>query len=90
MPIEQKLIVQCKSELEGDEAEALCSVACTACGKCALDAAEGVIRMQNGLAVVDYDQNESTGPEAIERCPTGAIVWVERAQAFSAQRSVPA
>ena len=88
MPVEQMLIVQCKSELEGDEAEALCSVACTACGKCALDAAEGVIRMENGLAVVDYNQNERAGPEAIERCPTGAIAWVHRAQVFSDQRSV--
>ncbi|MHC4407901.1 MAG: (Fe-S)-binding protein [Planctomycetota bacterium] len=90
MPIEQKLLVQCRSELEGDGAEALCSVACTACGKCALDAAEGVIRMENGLAVIDYENNERAGPEAIERCPTGAIVWLDKAQVFPANRSVSA
>jgi ferredoxin len=80
MPIEQKLIVQCKSALEGDEIEALCQVACTACGRCAADAAPGLIEMQNGLAVVDYSKNELADPAAIARCPTGAIVWVEGAQ----------
>lgn len=80
MPIDWKLIVQCKSALEGEPAEALCRVACTACGKCALDAAPGVIEMRNGLAVVDYSRNESAGPEAIARCPTGAIAWVEGRQ----------
>jgi Na+-translocating ferredoxin:NAD+ oxidoreductase RNF subunit RnfB len=80
MPVDRKLIVQCKSELEGERAEDLCRVACTACGKCAQDAAEGVVSMANGLAVVDYLQNDRAGPEAIERCPTGAIAWVEGAQ----------
>jgi RnfABCDGE-type electron transport complex B subunit len=80
MPLEQKLIVQCKSALEGDEIEALCQVACNACGRCALDAAPGVIEMKNGLAVVDYDKNDLAGPAAIERCPTGAIVWIEGGQ----------
>jgi len=80
MPVEQKLLVQCKSALEGDEIEALCKVACTACGRCAADAAPGLIEMKNGLAVVDYSKNELADPAAIARCPTGAIVWVEGAQ----------
>ncbi len=80
MPMDQRLIVQCKSLLEGDDAESVCQVACNACGKCALDAAPGAIEMINGLAVVDYDKNDLTGRDAIERCPTGAIVWVEGAQ----------
>jgi electron transport complex protein RnfB len=79
MPITHRLVVQCKSLLEGDEAEDLCKVACTACGKCALDAPD-VIRMENGLAVVDYGKIEQATPAAIERCPTGAIRWVEDAQ----------
>ena len=80
MPMDRRLIVQCKSLLEGDDAESVCQVACNACGKCALDAAPGVIEMIDGLAVVNYDKNESAGRDAIERCPTGAIVWVEGAQ----------
>jgi electron transport complex protein RnfB len=88
MPVEHKLIVQCKSALEGDEAERVCRVACTACGKCALDAAPGLITMKGGLAVVDYARNELAGPGATVRCPTGAIAWVEDRQ--FAPRAAPA
>jgi len=84
MPVEQKLIVQCRSALEGDEIESRCSVACTACGKCAQDAAPGLISIANGLAVIDYEKNDLATPDATTRCPTGAIAWVEGAQ-FIAQ-----
>jgi hypothetical protein len=80
MPLEQHLVVQCKSELEGDEAVGLCSVACNGCGKCALDAEEGLIDIVHGLAVVDYTKDVRATPEATKRCPTGAIVWVDGAQ----------
>jgi Na+-translocating ferredoxin:NAD+ oxidoreductase RNF subunit RnfB len=80
MPLEHKLIVQCKNLLEGDEAEEACKVACTACGRCAADAAPGLIEMVNGLAVIDYGMNELASPDAIARCPTDAIVWVEGPQ----------
>jgi Na+-translocating ferredoxin:NAD+ oxidoreductase RNF subunit RnfB len=83
MPVEQRLLVQCKSALEGDEIEAVCRVACNACGRCAMDAAPGLIEMKDGLAVVDYSKNELAGPEAVTRCPTGAIVWLEGAQQFA-------
>ncbi len=88
MPLDHKLLVQCKSLLEGEVAEALCSVACNACGRCAVDAASGVVEMVNGLAVVDYSKNDLAGPEAIARCPTGAIVWLEGAQFQSAPELV--
>jgi Fe-S-cluster-containing hydrogenase component 2 len=63
-------------------------VACTGCGKCALDAAAGLIEIVDGLAVVDYTRNESAEPGATARCPTGAIVWVEDAQ-FAAEAELP-
>ncbi|MFQ5808256.1 MAG: (Fe-S)-binding protein [Armatimonadota bacterium] len=87
MPVEHKLIVQCKNLLEGEEAEAWCQVACNACGRCAADAPE-VIQMVDGLAVVDYSKNDLATPAAIERCPTGAIVWVEGAQRFERPQSM--
>lgn len=80
MPLEHKLIVQCKSALEGDLIAALCRVACTACGKCAMDAAPGLIQMRGGLAVIDYDKHALASPAATARCPTGAIVWLDGAQ----------
>ena len=89
MPMEHRLLVQCKSLLEGEAAERLCRVACNGCGKCVVDAAPGVIAMKSGLAVVDYAKNDLAGPEATRRCPTGAIVWVEGAQ-FARRAAAPA
>jgi Na+-translocating ferredoxin:NAD+ oxidoreductase subunit B len=80
MPVDHKLLVQCRSLLEGTAAEELCSVACNACGRCAADAAPGLIKMKNGLAVIDYSAYELADPSAIKRCPTNAIVWVEGTQ----------
>jgi Na+-translocating ferredoxin:NAD+ oxidoreductase RNF subunit RnfB len=76
-PVSHKLWVACKSRADGDVSEAQCQVACTACGKCVMDAAPGLIRLDNNLAVIDYTRNHLASPVAIERCPTGAIVWLE-------------
>ena len=80
MPVSQKLIVQCKSQLEGDFAEQICSVACNACERCVSDAEPGLIAMQNNLPVINYQLNELTNPAATWRCPTGAIQWIEGQQ----------
>lgn len=80
MPVTRKLVVQCKSLLEGDAAQATCEVACTGCGKCAADVAPGVIEITDGLAVVDYARNEEATEAALARCPTGAIQWIDGAQ----------
>jgi len=77
-PVSHKLWVACKSLAEGDEALADCEVACTGCARCAADAPEGLISMVNNLAIVDYSKNHLASPIAIERCPTGAIVWLEK------------
>ena len=76
-PVTQKLWVACKSLSEGDEAKHDCEVACTACARCVADAPEGLIKMEANLAVIDYSKNELASKVAIERCPTGAIVWME-------------
>jgi Na+-translocating ferredoxin:NAD+ oxidoreductase RNF subunit RnfB len=80
LPLNQKLIVQCKAPLAGDEARALCQVACDACGRCAQDAAPGLIRMEHNLPLVDYAAGGPALPDAVVRCPTGAIQWVESTQ----------
>ncbi len=72
-----KLWLACRNEADGDAAEAACEVACTACGRCAVDAAPGLIHMERNLAVIDYVRNDQASRQAIERCPTGAIVWIE-------------
>ncbi|MDP1634586.1 MAG: (Fe-S)-binding protein [Gallionellaceae bacterium] len=75
--LSHKLWVACRNEDNGDAAEAACEVACTACERCVVDAAPGLVGMVRNLAVVDYDKNAIADRKAIERCPTGAIVWLE-------------
>jgi len=70
--------VACRNRDLGDEAEADCEVMCTACARCSADAPEGLITMRDNLAVVDYGKNALASKIAIERCPTGAIVWLDR------------
>ncbi|MBK6742309.1 MAG: 4Fe-4S binding protein [Hydrogenophilales bacterium] len=79
-PITHKLWVACKNHADGDTAEKQCEVACTACGKCVADAAPGLMKLDHELATIDYGQNRLATAKAIERCPTGAIVWLEGAQ----------
>lgn len=76
-PVSHQLWMACKNQQPGDEAELECEVACTACGRCAMDAPEGLIRMENELAVIDYEKNALATRIPIERCPTGAIVWLD-------------
>jgi ferredoxin len=53
-------------------------VICTACERCVLDSPESLIEIKDNLAVIDYSKNDLSSRVAIERCPTGAIVWFDR------------
>ncbi len=78
-PVSHQLFVACKSQDEGDKAEKECEVACTACEKCVVDAPEGLIEIKNNLAVIDFKKYDEilVDRTPIERCPTGAIVWID-------------
>ena len=77
-PVSHQLFVACKNLEKGEEAEAECEVICTACERCAVDSPEGLIEIRDNLAVIDYQKNRLASRVAIERCPTGAIVWFDR------------
>ncbi len=76
-PVSHQVWVACRSLVAGDEVLEDCEVACTACGRCAMDAPGEVIQIVNNLPVVDYDDRHAEARGAIERCPTGAIVWLD-------------
>jgi H+/Na+-translocating ferredoxin:NAD+ oxidoreductase subunit B len=76
-----QLWVRCRNEEFGDGILEACEVGCTACGRCAVDAPQ-VVNMSGNLPVVDYTALEhktgrDQGRTSIERCPTGAIVWLD-------------
>lgn len=74
-PVSHRLWVACKSLEAGDAVVEDCEVGCTACGKCAMDAPNLISMVQN-LPLIDYSKNHQT-QVPIQRCPTGAIVWLE-------------
>ncbi len=76
--VSHKLWVACNNRDFGEEAEAQCEVICTACGRCAQDSPEGLINITDNLAKIAYTKNSLASKVAIERCPTGAIVWLEK------------
>ncbi|MEW6320342.1 MAG: (Fe-S)-binding protein [Acidobacteriota bacterium] len=86
MPTDQHLLVQCRNLLDGEAATGVCAVACNGCGRCAADGAPNLISIESGLAVIDYSRNAAASPDAIRRCPTGAIVWVDGAQQLGRAR----
>ena len=73
---DHRLWVACKNLEHGDEVLDGCEVACTACERCALDAPNGLITMRENLPIIDYSRPHATRVP-IERCPTGAIVWID-------------
>ena len=75
-PVRNRLWVACKNLEAGEQVLEECEVGCTACGKCAMDAPGDLIEMIHNLPRVHYDKpGQSRNP--IERCPTGAIVWID-------------
>jgi Formate hydrogenlyase subunit 6/NADH:ubiquinone oxidoreductase 23 kD subunit (chain I) len=79
-PADDHLWVRCRNEDAGDALLDVCSVACTACGRCAMDAPAGTLTMAGGLPLIDstalHRASDAAARAAIERCPTGAIVWI--------------
>lgn len=76
-PMSNQLWVACKNLEFGDEVLEDCEVGCTACGRCAMDAGPDLISMAYNLPVIHYDKAKQS-KDAIQRCPTGAIVWLEK------------
>lgn len=74
-PLNHRLWVACSNKLRGKNAKNACAVACIGCGLCAKDAPD-LITMENNLPKVQYEKNDLASESAIQRCPTGAIVWL--------------
>ena len=74
VPQRQPLWVACNNPLAGSNLVETCRVACTACARCVQDAPDW-LRLDRNLPRL-LDGAVGRPPRAaIERCPTGAIVW---------------
>lgn len=88
-PVDRHLMVQCRNLIAGDDVLEDCRVACTACGKCVMDGAPGLISVASGVAVIDYQLNDLAASGATTRCPTGAIIWLDGPQFAAASSEIP-
>jgi len=74
VPEQQPLWVACNNPLAGNKLLDTCLVACTACARCVQDAPEW-LRLERNLPRLLERAAGSPPRAAIDRCPTGAIVW---------------
>ena len=74
VPEKQPLWVACSNPLAGNRMLEECMVACTACARCVQDAPEW-LRLEGNLPRLVDGAAGMPPRAAIDRCPTGAIVW---------------
>jgi Na+-translocating ferredoxin:NAD+ oxidoreductase subunit B len=74
VPEKQPLWVACNNPLAGSRLTEVCRAACTACARCVQDAPEW-LRLERNLPRLVDGAAGSPPRAAIDRCPTGAIVW---------------
>jgi len=91
VPQAQPLWVACSNPQAGSQLVETCRVACTACGRCVQDAPT-FLHLDGNLPRLLATAQGTAPRAAIERCPTGAIVWFSqgKAQAAAGARRPPA
>jgi Na+-translocating ferredoxin:NAD+ oxidoreductase subunit B len=72
-PIDQNIIVFCRSLDRGPAAKKACKNACIACGICVRACPEAIILDKNLAVITDYKKIDPEKIPAIEKCPTDAI-----------------
>lgn len=80
VPEAQPLWVACSNPLAGNDLIDTCRAACTACGRCVQDA-PGFLHLDGNLPRLLVPAAGTAPRAAIERCPTGAIVWFSQGRA---------
>ena len=71
------MVIACASHDMAKEVRSYCKVGCVGCGLCAKQAPE-MFQMQQGLAVIDYENygSKEEQDKAQEKCPRALIVYV--------------
>ena len=77
IPKKAKVYVKCNSHDKGSVVRKICKVGCIACGICVKVCEPEAIKIENNLAVIDYDKCTNCGI-CVEKCPTNSIVMVKK------------
>ena len=76
IPKKAKVYVKCNSRDKGAIVRKICKLGCIACGICVKVCQPGAIKIENNLAIIDYEKCTNCGI-CVEECPTHSIVMVE-------------
>ena len=68
----ERVVVKCSSHDKGAQVRKVCSNGCIGCGKCERSCPEGAIKVDNNLAVIDYDKCTGCGT-CHDVCPVKCI-----------------
>lgn len=72
VPVKANALVMCNNKEKGASARKNCKNACIGCKKCELNCPEKAIKVENNLAVIDFEK--CTGCKiCVENCPTKCI-----------------
>lgn len=75
IPKRAKVYVKCNSLDKGAIVRKICKLGCIACGICVKVCEPGAIKIENNLAIIDYEKCTNCGI-CVEKCPTKSIVMV--------------
>lgn len=68
-----KVLVTCSSKDKGAAVRKICSHGCIACKKCEKNCPTQAVKVENNIAVIDYDKCINCG-ECAKNCPVGCIM----------------
>lgn len=76
VPASGKAVMLCSNTDKGAVARKACKNACIGCKKCELNCPEKAIKVENNLAVIDYDKCTGCGV-CVENCPTHCLKTID-------------
>ncbi len=75
IPERQRVYILCSSRDKGKIVRENCKKGCIGCGICVKVCPRGAIRLEDNLAIIDYDKCNNCGM-CVEKCPTKSIFSV--------------
>ena len=77
VPFDKKVYIACSSHDKGGKVIKICKSGCIGCGKCVKVCPQEAIKLENNLAVIDYDKCDNC-EKCVSECPRKIIFVSER------------